>query len=67
MKCFKAFFKWLYIEILRLSDENVSEDLNKTSQQDVEFIAQFLQSFSLGMGDDTHTYLEKVGQYLKGQ
>ena len=65
MKCFKAFFKWLHIEILRLSDENVSEDLNKTTQQDIEFIAQFLQSFSQGIQDDGHTYLEKVGQYLK--
>ena len=67
MKCFKAFFKWLHIEILRLSDENVSEDLNKTTQQDIEFIAQFLQSFSQGIQDDGHTYLEKVGQYLKDE
>ena len=24
MKSFKAFFRWLYVEILRLSDEDVS-------------------------------------------
>merc|ERR1711962_459545 len=46
MKCFKAFFRWLYVEILRLSDETVSEELSKASQQDVEFIADFLSSFS---------------------
>ena len=68
MKCFKAFLQWMYIEILRLSDDNVSEDLNKASQQDVEFIAQFLESFSQdNAGDDAHTYLEKVGQYLKDE
>ena len=67
MKCFKAFFRWLYVEILRLSDETVSEELSKASQQDVEFIADFLSSFSRAVDDDSYTYLERVGQYLKNE
>ena len=66
MKCFKAFFKWLYVEILRLSEENVSEELSKTTQQDVQFIADFLSSLSsVSSSVDSYSYLEKVGQYLK--
>ena len=64
-KCFKAFFKWLYVEILRLSEENISEELSKTSQQDIQFIADFLASFSSVSSPDSYSYLEKVGQYLK--
>merc|ERR1719187_1931324 len=67
MKNFKAFFRWLYVEILRLSDETVSGDLSKVSQQDITFIAEFLQRFSKGDDDSSstsHVYLEKVGQYL---
>ncbi len=67
MKCFKAFFRWLYVEILRLSDESVSEELSKTSQHDVKFIAEFLSNFSKGVDDDSHTYLERVGQYMKNE
>ena len=29
MKNFKAFFRWVYVEILRLSEETVSGDLSK--------------------------------------
>ena len=67
MKCFKAFFRWLYVEILRLSDETVSEELSKASQQDVEFISEFLNSFSKAADNDSYTYLERVGQYLKNE
>lgn len=68
MKCFKAFFRWLYVEILRLSEESVSEDLSKASQQDVEFIADFLSTFSkANVKDDSYTYLERVGQYMKNE
>jgi len=67
MKNFKAFFRWLYVEILRLTDETVSGDLSKISQQDVTYIAEFLKRFSTGDDDSSstsHVYLEKVGQYL---
>jgi len=66
MKNFKAFFRWVYVEILRLSEETVSGDLSKVSQQDITFIAEFLQRFQ-PLSDDhgvSHVYLEKVGQYL---
>ena len=46
MKNFKAFFRWLYVEILKLSDETIPEELSKVSQRDIRFIADFLQSFS---------------------
>ena len=29
MKNFKAFFRWVYVEILRLSEETVAGDLSK--------------------------------------
>ena len=32
MKNFKAFFRWVYVEILRLSEETVSGDLSKVRQ-----------------------------------
>jgi len=69
MKNFKAFFRWLYVEILRLSDETVTGDLSKVSQQDVTYIAEFLKRFSTGEEEEgrglSHVYLEKVGQYLR--
>jgi len=77
MKNFKAFFRWVYVEILRLCDETASGDLSKVCQQDVTFIAEFLKRFQpvalpslpLGPGKDghtvTHLHLEKVGQYLE--
>ena len=68
MKNFKAFFRWVYVEILKLSEETVSGDLSKVSQQDITFIAEFLKRFqpveSTG-GSVSHLYLEKVGQYLE--
>ena len=35
MKNFKAFFRWVYVEILKLSEETVSGDLSKVSRQDM--------------------------------
>lgn len=67
MRNFKAFFKWLYVEILKLTDESVAGDLSKASQQDITYIAEFLKRFSGGKEDIglRHVYVEKVGQYLK--
>jgi len=68
MKNFKAFFRWVYVEILKLGEENLAGDLSKVSQQDITFIAEFLKRFqpveSVG-GSVSHLYLEKVGQYLE--
>jgi len=63
-----AFFRWVYVEILRLNDESVSGDLSKVSQQDITFIAEFLKRFQPvenNSGNVSHLYLEKVGQYLE--
>ena len=70
MKNFKSFFKWIYVEMLRQNEEPVLGDLSKVSQQDITFIADFLQRFQpldAGSGGTgvTHVYLEKVGQYLR--
>jgi len=67
MKNFKAFFRWIYVEMLRLNEEPVTGDLSKVSQQDITFIAEFLQRFQPVEGGSgvSHVYLEKVGQYLR--
>jgi hypothetical protein len=66
----QAFFRWLYIEILKQNGSDVPDELKKVSQQDVAFIAEFLQRFennnsSGGESGIGHFYLEKVGQYFK--
>ena len=67
----QAFFRWLYIEILKENGTDVPEELKKVSQQDVALIAEFLQRFennnttSSSEGAISHFYLEKVGQYFK--
>ncbi|XP_052773276.1 anaphase-promoting complex subunit 4-like isoform X2 [Mya arenaria] len=40
---FKAFFRWLYVVILRLSDEKPPPELSKMTQHDVNFVADFLR------------------------
>jgi len=63
MKNLKVFFRWIYVEILRLSDKTGSGDLSKVSHQ---VIAEFIQRFQPleGEGGVSHVYLEKVGQYM---
>ncbi|XP_052227886.1 anaphase-promoting complex subunit 4-like [Dreissena polymorpha] len=43
IKNFKAFFKWLYVVILRLSDEKPPAELSEMTQHDVNFVADFLR------------------------
>lgn len=43
IKNFKAFFRWLYVVILRLSDEKPPQELSKMTQHDVNFVAEFLR------------------------
>ena len=66
LKNFKAFFRWLYVEMLKLNDDTVTGDLGKVSQQEISFIAEFLKRFQPVevRGGVTHVHLEKVGQYL---
>lgn len=80
IKNFKAFFRWLYVVIQRMSNEKPPADLIKMTQHDINFVAEFLRdnfnhftlddedSISELMADKDNKSrfkLEKVGQYLK--
>ncbi|XP_056005623.1 anaphase-promoting complex subunit 4-like isoform X2 [Ostrea edulis] len=80
IKNFKAFFRWLYVVIQRMSNEKPPADLIKMTQHDVNFVAEFLRDnfnhFTLDDEDSISELmvdrdkkprfkLEKVGQYLK--
>ncbi|XP_012940593.1 anaphase-promoting complex subunit 4 [Aplysia californica] len=83
MKNFKAFFRWLYIAIMRLSNEQLPPDLAKMTQHDINFVAEFLRDnfgepedpepAAATAGDEGKSKppqvfrLEKVGQYLKNE
>ncbi|XP_038064337.1 anaphase-promoting complex subunit 4-like [Patiria miniata] len=74
LKNFKAFFRWLYVVMMRLSEEPVPSALNKVRQRDISFISDFLaENFSEEIGEVGETgkqsgfTLERVGQYLKRQ
>ncbi|XP_063978704.1 anaphase-promoting complex subunit 4 isoform X1 [Diachasmimorpha longicaudata] len=67
MRDYKAFFRWLYVVIAKLTDERVPSEASRVSQQELTFIAEFLRGF-----DKTDTgsrrkgvNLEKLGQYLR--
>ncbi|XP_061539412.1 anaphase-promoting complex subunit 4 isoform X1 [Phycodurus eques] len=72
MKNFKAFFRWLYVAMLRMCDEHVPPELNKMTQKDIAFVADFLsEHFSENeqLFDRKGKYfnIERVGQYLKDE
>uniref|UniRef100_T1IJR4 Anaphase-promoting complex subunit 4 n=1 Tax=Strigamia maritima TaxID=126957 RepID=T1IJR4_STRMM len=70
MRNFKAFFRWLYAIILRLSDEPIPPEINKVNQQDLNFVTEFLTENFTEEWDPTRKHifnLEKVGQYLKDE
>uniref|UniRef100_A0A3Q2D1F3 Anaphase-promoting complex subunit 4 n=1 Tax=Cyprinodon variegatus TaxID=28743 RepID=A0A3Q2D1F3_CYPVA len=72
MKNFKAFFRWLYVAMLRMCDEHVPPELNKMTQKDIAFVADFLsEHFSKNeeLFDRKGKYfnVEQVGQYLKDE
>lgn len=70
MRNYKAFFRWLYVIILRGNDEHVPPEISKVSQQDVTFIGEFLKNFealpkdSKQSGRSKYFHLERLGQYL---
>ncbi|XP_016149794.1 anaphase-promoting complex subunit 4 isoform X2 [Sinocyclocheilus grahami] len=69
MKNFKAFFRWLYVAMLRMSEDHVPPELNK---KDLAFVADFLsEHFSANeeLFDRKGKYfnVERVGQYLKDE
>ncbi|KAK1128459.1 hypothetical protein K0M31_002920 [Melipona bicolor] len=68
MRDYKAFFRWLYVAILRLSDERIPSEVSRVSQQELTFIAEFLRGFDKtepGVGGRKGVNLEKLGQYLR--
>ena len=69
MKNFKAFFRWIYLEISRLNEEPTVGDISKTTQQEIAFLADFLQRFQPQGGGSklSHVHLERVRQYLKDE
>uniref|UniRef100_A0A8C5H643 Anaphase-promoting complex subunit 4 n=1 Tax=Gouania willdenowi TaxID=441366 RepID=A0A8C5H643_GOUWI len=72
MKNFKAFFRWLYVAMLRMCEEHVQPELNKMTQKDISFVADFLsEHFSKNeeLFDRKGKYfnVERVGQYLKDE
>ncbi|KAJ1214456.1 hypothetical protein NDU88_002075 [Pleurodeles waltl] len=70
MKNFKAFFRWLYVAMLRMSEDHVLPELNKMTQKDITFVADFLTEHfneAPDLYDRKGKYfnVERVGQYLK--
>ncbi|GFO37881.1 anaphase-promoting complex subunit 4-like [Plakobranchus ocellatus] len=59
IKNFKAFFRWLYIAILRLSNEQPPAEISKMTQHDIKFVADFLKdSFTNLLGEDDDEFME---------
>uniref|UniRef100_A0AAQ6ABX0 Anaphase-promoting complex subunit 4 n=1 Tax=Amphiprion ocellaris TaxID=80972 RepID=A0AAQ6ABX0_AMPOC len=69
MKNFKAFFRWLYVAMLRMCEEHVPPELNKMTQKDIAFVADFLSEHFSELFDRKGKYfnVERVGQYLKDE
>nr|XP_050868144.1 anaphase-promoting complex subunit 4 isoform X1 [Vespula vulgaris] len=68
MRDYKAFFRWLYVEIQRLTDERIPSEVSRMSQQELIFIAEFLKGFDKiesSTGSRKGVNLEKLGQYLR--
>lgn len=74
---FKIFFRWLYIVIVRLMDETLSEDSSSVTQQEINYLAEFLNNFDANYHESMEEEnsisehkkrkfnLERVGQYLE--
>ncbi|GAB1604964.1 anaphase-promoting complex subunit 4-like [Argonauta hians] len=72
IKSLKAFFRWLYVVMLRLAGElSPTQELSKMTQHDFNFVAEFIRDnfdqLSLNEEDSKKPgfKLEKVGQYLR--
>ncbi|XP_011641163.1 anaphase-promoting complex subunit 4 [Pogonomyrmex barbatus] len=64
MRNYKAFFRWLYVAILQLTDERAPSEVSRVSQQELTFIAEFLSDFDKPRANG-RVNLEKLGQYLR--
>ncbi|CAD6214092.1 GSCOCG00011130001-RA-CDS, partial [Cotesia congregata] len=67
MKEYKSFFRWLYVEIAKLTDEKIQQDASKISQQELTFIAEFLLNFDTSKNTKANDTMnqKKLGQYLR--
>lgn len=75
MRNYKAFFRWLYVMIIRLLNEPTPSEMVKMTQQELTHIAEFLYNFDnvqVENGENTTEKpvkfnLERLGQYLQDQ
>ncbi|CAG9563159.1 unnamed protein product [Danaus chrysippus] len=75
MRNYKAFFRWLFVVIVRLLDEQTSSEIVKITQQELTHIAEFLYNFdNVQVEGSEHSSekpvkfnLERLGQYLLDQ
>lgn len=74
MRNYKAFFRWLFVVIVRLLDEQTPSDIVKINQQELTHIADFLYNFENVQAETSETTekpakfnLERLGQYLQDQ
>lgn len=75
MRNYKAFFRWLFVVIVRLLDEQTPSEIVKINQQELGHIAEFLYSFDNVQAENNEVSsekpvkfnLERLGQYLQDQ
>lgn len=74
MRNYKAFFRWLFVVIVRLLDEQTSSEIVKITQQELTNIAEFLYNFDNVQVENNDAAekpvkfnLERLGQYLLDQ
>lgn len=74
MRNYKAFFRWLFVVIVRLLEEQTPSEIVKITQQELSHIAEFLYNFdSIHEERDSNQdkpvkfNLERLGQYLQDQ
>ncbi|XP_013175298.1 PREDICTED: anaphase-promoting complex subunit 4 [Papilio xuthus] len=74
MRNYKAFFRWLFVVIIRLLDEQTPCEIVKMTQQEFTHIAELLYNFDSVQTEGEHSSekpvkfnLERLGQYLQDQ
>uniref|UniRef100_A0A2H1VIF7 Anaphase-promoting complex subunit 4 n=1 Tax=Spodoptera frugiperda TaxID=7108 RepID=A0A2H1VIF7_SPOFR len=75
MRNYKAFFRWLFVVIVRLLGEQTPSEIVKITQQELGHIAEFLYNFDNVQVESAETLpdkpvkfnLERLGQYLEDQ
>lgn len=64
---YQAFFRWVYIAIMNLLEEQIPSEVPRMTQQDLSYITEFLQSFDTiadANSQKTGFIMERLGQYL---